>query len=136
MYCPNPECPDTQANGFRAEYRDDLTVCPFCGEGLVSTLESVDPPLDSRPDVADDEEFEVVFETVDATEIAIIKSLLEGEEIPYLTRGEDQFDAFRGLFRSMLFNPSGRPVVFSVPARMAPEARQLLEEKELPDEDG
>ena len=135
MYCPNPECPDTQATGFRAEYRSDLTLCPFCGDGLVSTLEAVDAPQGNRSDVADDEEFEVVFETGNATEVAIVKSLLEGEKIPYLTRGEDQFDAFRGLFRSTIFNPSGRPVVFSVPARMAPEARQLLEETELPDED-
>ena len=135
MYCPNPECPDTQANGFRAEYRNEVTVCPFCRAGLVTTLEPLDAPEHPQPKVADDEEFEVVFETGNATEAAIIKSLLEGAEIPYLTRGEDQFDAFRGVFRSMLFNPSGRPIVFTVPARMAGEVRQLLEETKLPDGD-
>ena len=135
MYCPKPECPDTQANGFQAEYRNEVTVCPFCGSGLVATPEPVDAPERPQPKGADDEVFEVVFETGDATEAAIIKSLLEGAEIPYLTRGEDQSDAFRGVFRSMLFNPSGRPIVFTVPARLAGEARQLLEETELPDED-
>ena len=135
MYCPNPECPDTQYSGFRAEYRNEVTVCPFCRAGLVTTLDPLDAPERPQPKVADDEEFEVVFETGNATEAAIIKSLLEGAEIPYLTRGEDQFDAFRGVFRSMLFNPSGRPIVFTVPARMAGEVRQLLEETKLPDED-
>ena len=71
-----------------------------------------------------------VLETVNPTEVAIIKSLLEGAGIPYLTRGEDQYDAFRGT----IFNPHGRPVVFLVPAAMAEEARLLLQQGELPDE--
>ena len=80
MYCPKPECPDTQANGFQAEYRNEVTVCPFCGSGLVATPEPVDAPERPQPKGADDEVFEVVFETGDATEAAIIKSLLEGAE--------------------------------------------------------
>ena len=135
MYCPNLECPDTQANGFQAEYENDLIVCPSCGAGLVPRLEPAYTPAHTRPKVEDDEAFEVIFETLDDTETAIIKSLLEAAGIPYLTSGEDQFDAFRGLFRSMLFNPTGRPIVFSVPTRMAMEAKQLLKETELPDED-
>jgi len=63
-----------------------------------------------------------------------IKSLLEAAGIPYLTRGEDQYDAFRGAFRATVFSPHGRPVVFLVPASMAEEARLLLQEGELPDE--
>ena len=51
-------------------------------------------------------------------EVAVIKSLLDGAGIPYLTRGEDQYDAFRGAFRGTVFNPNGRPVAFLVPASM------------------
>jgi hypothetical protein len=80
-----------------------------------------------------DESLEVVLETVDPIEVAIIKSLLEGASIPYLTRGEDQYDAFRGAFRGTVFSPRGRAVAFLVPASMAEEARLLLQAGELPD---
>ena len=80
-----------------------------------------------------EEPLEVVFETVDPTEVAIIKSMLEGAGIPFLTRGEDEYDAFRGAFRGTVFNPGGRPVAFLVPASMAEEARMLLEAGEPPE---
>ena len=73
-----------------------------------------------------EESLEVVLETMDPTEVSIIKSLLEAAGIPYLTRGEDQYDAFRGAFRGTVFSPHGRPVAFLVPASMAEEARLLL----------
>ena len=50
-----------------------------------------------------EESLEVVLETMDATEAAVVKSLLEGAGIPYLTRGEDAYDAFRGAFRGTVF---------------------------------
>ena len=81
-----------------------------------------------------EESLEVVLETVDATEVAIIKSLFEAANIPYVTRGEDQYDAFRGAFRGTVFNPHGRPVAFLVPASMAEDARLLLQAEEPPDE--
>jgi hypothetical protein len=77
-----------------------------------------------------EEPLEVVFETVNPAEVAIIKSLFEGAGIPYMTRGEDHYDAFRGAFRGTVFNPRGRPVVFLVPAGMAEEARLLLKEED------
>jgi len=80
-----------------------------------------------------EEPLEVVLETIDAIEVAIVKSLLEEAGIPYLTRGEDQYDAFRGAFRGTVFSPHGRPVAFLVPASIATEARLLLEGGELPD---
>jgi len=82
-----------------------------------------------------DEPLEIVLETIDSTEVAVIKSLLDGAGIPYLTRGEDQYDAFRGAFRGTVFNPNGRPVAFLVPASMVEEARILLKGGELPEED-
>lgn len=76
----------------------------------------------------DEEALEVVFETINAAEAVIVKSLLECAGIPYLTRGEDQYDAFRGAFRGTVFNPRGRPVTFLVPSGVAEEARLLLRE--------
>jgi len=75
------------------------------------------------------ESLEVILETIDPTEVVIVKSLLEAAGIPYLTRGEDQYDPFRGAFRGTVFNPGGRPVVFLVPASMAKEARLLLQRR-------
>jgi len=80
------------------------------------------------------ESLEIVLETIDPTEVAIVKSLLEGAGIPYLTRGEDQYDAFRGAFRGTVFSSHGRPVAFLVPASVAKEARLLLQDGGLPDE--
>ena len=81
-----------------------------------------------------EEPLEIVLETIDPTEVAIVKSLLEGAGIPYLTHGEDQYDAFRGAFRGTVFSPHGRPVTFFVPANRANEARLLLQQGELSDE--
>ena len=83
----------------------------------------------------DEEPLEVVIETVDPTEVAVIKSLLEAVGIPYLTRSEDEYDAFRGAFRGTVFSSHGRPVAFLVPASMVEEARILLKGGELPEED-
>jgi len=73
-----------------------------------------------------EEPLEIVMETVNPAEVAIIKSLLEGAGIPFLTRGEDQYDAFRGAFRGTVISSGGRPVTFLVPTSKAEEARLLL----------
>ena len=75
---------------------------------------------------AGDESWEIVLETIDSAEVAVVKSLLDSVGIPYVIRGEDQFDAFRGAFRGTVFNPSARPATFLVPADMAEDARALL----------
>ena len=82
-----------------------------------------------------EESLEVILETIDRAEVAIVKSLLEAAGIPYLTRGEDPYDAFRGAFRGTVFSPHGRPVAFLVPSSLAEEARLLLQGGELPGED-
>lgn len=135
MFCPNDECPDFVNTGLRSEYRDDVMVCPYCGTAMISQR-PVDPASETegRIDptrVADDEVMEPVIEANDLTEVAIIKSILEGAAIPFITQGENQFSAFRGAFAGgSIFNPRSRGVVFTVPARMAEEARTLLEELE------
>lgn len=86
-----------------------------------------------RP-AGESDDLEVVFETIVAAEVAIVKSLLEGSDIPYLTRGEDEYDAFRGAFRGTFFSSRGRPVAFLVPVPRAEEARLLLEGTQLQDD--
>jgi hypothetical protein len=75
------------------------------------------------------ESLEVILETIDPTEVVIVKSLLEAAGIQYLTRGEDQYDPFRGAFRGTVFSPLGRTVVFLVPASKAKEARLVLQRR-------
>ena len=132
MFCPNNECPDFANTGLRSEYRDDITVCPFCDTPLVG-YRPEDPIGDEdetrKPRVADDEVLEPVIEATDPTEVAVIKSILDSAAIPFSTKGEGQFTAFRGAFAGgSIFNTRSRGVVFSVPSRMADHARALLEE--------
>ena len=84
-----------------------------------------------------DDTLEVVFETIDPAELAIVKSLLESSDDPFLIRGEDEYDAFRGALRGTFYNPRGRPVEFLVPADMADDVRRLLDGgPDPPDTDG
>jgi hypothetical protein len=135
MFCPNDECPDFVDTGLRAEYREDVFECPFCGTRMVAQRPPDHPTLDGespgKPRVADDETMEPVMESADLTEIAVVKSVLDGAGIPYIAHGEERFGAFRGAFISgSIFNPRSRGVTFTVPSRMAEAARALLEELE------
>ena len=134
MQCPNVDCPDSQVNGFLAEYKSDVILCPFCGTNLVPSEETRRQSEDSQLLRNEDEGFEDVFETLNSFEATIIKSLLESEEIPHLIRNEDQFDQFRGVFRSGMFYFNGRPIVFSVPSSVAKQTKELLNERDLSDE--
>jgi len=140
MFCPNDECPDFVNTGLRSEYRDDVMVCPYCGASMVAHRpENPFPEVEGiieKPPVGNDEAMEPVIEATDLSEVAIIKSILEGAAIPFVTQGENQFSAFRGAFvGGSIFNPRARGVVFTVPARMAEEARALLEEIDEDSED-
>ncbi len=133
MFCPNNECPDFVNSGLRSEYRDDVTACPYCGSAMVA--ERPEDPFPAgegimgKPPVANDEIMEPVIESADTTEIAVIKTVLDAAGIPYIAQGEDHFGAFRGAFvGGSIFNPRARGVIFTVPARMAEEARALLDE--------
>ncbi len=72
MYCP--EC--------GAEYRDGFAECSDCGVPLVD-----EPTAASRsePEFVDLEE---VLTTVDSGQIALVKSILDAEEIHYVAHGE------------------------------------------------
>ena len=73
-----------------------------------------------------DSDFEVVFESMDSSEVVVVRSLLDAAGIRYLVRGEDRFDAFPGAFRGTVFSRKGRPVVFLVDREDAEDARALL----------
>ena len=135
MLCPNPECPDYLADGEPGEYRPHVEVCPVCGTPLVHALPEGWPqgeePDDGPPAPRSwHGEPEPVFECTDPTEVPVIKSILDGAGIPYLTRGEERFDALRGGRSAARFNPLAGRVVFLVPSDLAEEAADLLQEVE------
>jgi hypothetical protein len=80
MYCP--KC--------RAEYREGFTNCSDCHIPLVREL---GPATDDRPEFV---EYEEVMSTFNPFDIAMIKSLLDGEDILYFFQGE-QFSYVRPL---------------------------------------
>jgi Putative prokaryotic signal transducing protein len=73
-----------------------------------------------------DSELELVLETLDPAEAAIVRSLLEAAGIPFMVRGEDRFDVFRGAFRGTVFSRKGRPISFLVDRSRLDEACDLL----------
>ena len=66
-----------------------------------------------------------IFRTGDAGLVALAKSLLEGEGIEYMARGDGLQDLF-GWGRLAGFNPVVGPVEFVVRSDDAPRARALL----------
>lgn len=74
MFCP--EC--------RTEYREGFTVCADCGTALVPELPP-EPPAEIPSEGAD---FEEVLGYMDEGIVAIVKSLLDEEEIDYYIAGE------------------------------------------------
>jgi hypothetical protein len=70
MYCP--KC--------LAEYVEGVNVCPECGVTLVPELEG--------DDALEWAEFEQILTTFNAGDIALIKSILDGEDITYYFLGE------------------------------------------------
>jgi hypothetical protein len=137
MICPNPECLDYVASGTPGEYVDGVTVCPVCGEALMSASEwemrssapSANGGVVAEPAVAEPE-LEAVFATSDPSEVAVIRSILQGAEIPCTTRPGHR-DGRLGFFRpESQFAPGTGLVRFWVPADRAEEARALLTEVE------
>jgi hypothetical protein len=73
MFCP--KC--------KAEYREGFTSCSDCNIPLVPELE---PARDDRPEFV---EYEEVLSTFNPFDMAMIKSLLDGEGITYFFKGEE-----------------------------------------------
>jgi hypothetical protein len=74
MFCP--EC--------RTEYREGFTACADCGVDLVPEL----PPEPVPEPSSEGADFEEVLGFMDESVVAIVKSLLDEEEIEYYIKGE------------------------------------------------
>ena len=97
---------------------ESVDVCPHCGE---EQPELPGPPPDPNLELVP------VFRTGDAGVIALAKSLLEGEGIEYMARGEMLQDLFGG-GRIIGFNSAVGPVEFVVRSDDASRARVLLQD--------
>jgi hypothetical protein len=71
MYCP--KC--------RYEYKEGVTKCPDCGVDLVVKL----PPEDTEEYI----EYTEILETFNPGDVAILKSILDEEDITYYFHGEN-----------------------------------------------
>lgn len=96
MHCPT----------CRSEYRAGFTWCKDCDIALVDEL-----PAETEMEFVDLVE---VLSMADAGQVPLIKSILEGEEIPYLAQGENF-----SLGRNMAIR-------FLVPRDYLDEAREVL----------
>lgn len=71
MYCP--EC--------RAEYRQEITLCPDCEVSLVMELPS-------EPELSEDD-LVLVLETANVAVLPVVKSVLRAAEIPFMVQGDE-----------------------------------------------
>jgi len=102
MFCPR----------CKAEYSEGFTKCSDCHIPLVPEL---GPASDDRPAYV---EYEEVLSTYNPFDIAMIKSLLDEEEIRYFFQGE-QFSYVR---------PLADPVRLMVAKEHAKAAREILKD--------
>lgn len=120
MHCP--EC--------GAEYREGFDRCAECDIALVR-----EPP---SPEDHEATPYVTVFETSETDVIPVIKSILQGAEIPYQTQGEAMMNLFPSDLLGRVMSRPGAEVAFRVPEDRAEEARELLTELPpgaQPDED-
>lgn len=98
MFCPH----------CRSEYEEGIPICSNCGNLLTGAL----PPEPASGCV----QFEEILATFNAVEIAIIKSLLDPEEIDYYFKSEF----------SNTMEPVAQPARLMVRKDQADEAREVL----------
>jgi len=100
MYCP--EC--------KAEYVEGILVCTDCGIALTPELPT-EPSFDSP-------EYEEILTALNASDVALIKSLLDSESIEHYIEGE--FSQY-GIQRLMVLK------------EQVEEAKEILKDLELED---
>ncbi len=105
-------CPRCQA-----EYRSGFSRCSDCDVDLVQAIERE----------IHDARFEPVeiLSTEDLSLIPVLRSLLDGAQIPYEVRGDQNF-SLQPAF-DLLTGREKTPIVILVPANRADEARALVE---------
>jgi hypothetical protein len=137
MVCPNPECPDLDGSGVRGEYVIGTSVCPYCGTALEARRgESPNGPRVGSGEPGQDPKLEPVFQTDDPAEIQIVRTILDGADIPNTTTHDSASDRVLPGFDPFRFLRGSRDAVFWVPAEFAEEARALLTEAEPDESDG
>ena len=97
MFCP--QC--------GAEYEAGIRDCADCGVKLVT-----DPPVTEDPEWVD---FVTILTTRDHAELAVAKSLLEGEGIPFFAKNDEVENLF-----------AAGPVEVQVPPEYEQAALELL----------
>ncbi len=102
MFCPKCE----------KEYEEDIYVCSKCGLSLVPEL-----PSDPKKESLELAEFEEILFTPSSGDMAVIKSLLDSEEIAYYFRRES--------FTSV--HPLAQPARLMVRTDQAEEVKEILE---------
>src|SRR5207247_4783297 len=101
-------------------------VCPTCDVDTVDRLPGPEP----TPDV----ELVPVFAAGSAALVAVVKSLLESEEIDYMVRGENVQNLF-GIGQATGFSYAMGPVEFWVREDDVPRARALLADLRIDSQD-
>jgi len=95
---------------------EDVTVCSDCGTDLVPCLIE-----DTEPEPLEWVDFEEVLTTFNAGDIALLKSILDGEGIDYYFQGE----AFNYV------EPIVQPARLMVPKNQVLRAKEALRELDL-----
>ena len=128
--CPNSECPDLEASGVHGEYLAGTELCPYCGTRLVesSWLNEENVPSPKARVEPGSQDLEAIFTTDDPAEIQIVRSILQGADIPYLTSHDSASDRVLPGFDPFRFIGGSRDAVFWVSPERAEEARALLTE--------
>lgn len=103
MFCPR----------CGAEYQPGVDLCADCGVQLAAA-----PPANEAPDLVDAEEILATYNTGD---IAIVKSLLDANRIPYLFHGEN----------FTVVDPLIQPARLLVAPEYAERVRELLRDVDL-----
>jgi hypothetical protein len=105
MFCP--KC--------RYEYRAGFYVCPDCNTNLVDTLP------EEQPEHTEYAEYAEILFTYNPADVAMIKSLLDAEDITYYFNAE-QF---------MYVRPLAEPARLMVKKDEAEKAKEILHDLEL-----
>jgi Putative prokaryotic signal transducing protein len=127
--CPNLTCPDRVRGGLAGEYIDSVEVCPQCGTPLVAGTPA---DRDDTPETAaaGDLELVSVLQTADEGLAALVKSILDADNIRYFVKGEGVQDLLGWGRIAGGFNYVVGPVEFLVRQDDVDRARALLTESE------
>jgi len=105
----------------KSEFVPGFTTCSDCGIPLVEFVEKI---IDNEPSDAEKYNFVFVYCPISSQELALIKMILEREEIPYFIKNEP-------LHRAVLFSVHGPGnIKLYVPKQFAKDTISLLK-KEL-----